>query len=529
MRSSTMTSDGGGLRAFFAAFAAAAACVGLAYVHPALAEYRPWTPGDPLPVLAALAPRVAARVVEDDRDGLSLAVPLPASASAARTDPPALDAPLDAPLADRGLPAPPLPAPPLPARPLPALPARPPGVATALVDRGDRGMDPFYRALHRAKAGQGIARAAHYGDSTIAADGITSTVRARLQARFGNGGPGYLSAGMDPRWNMRADVGTGRTGDWETVSLLLGGGGGRYGYGGIVSTAAVDASLSITSPKGADGKPTPMQRFELWYQSGPERGAWWASLDGAGVGQGSAVGEGVTDRRFTRDAPAGYTRASFGASEGPVSFYGAVMETAGPGVVWDALGVVGVGSRSFTQHNRKHLAAQIAQRRPDLVVVMLGGNELGLPVLGKGDGSAYIPYYQDAVRRLRDGAPTSACLLITPLDQGTRDGGTPRTKPTLARLVDAQRRAAEQEGCAFWNAFGAMGGADTVVRWAAMKPPLAWTDLVHLSTSGQRIVGDLLADAIEGGYDAWLAGGGPARPAPPHPAPPPAPPAPAKP
>ncbi|MDP2305747.1 MAG: GDSL-type esterase/lipase family protein [Pseudomonadota bacterium] len=562
----------GGIRALITAFATAGACVGLAYLHPSLAAYRPWMPGDPLPILSTLVPDRGVRVVEDGVNGLTLAAdPTPAPAGEAGasvgadraavapgavaggaadgTTPPTADGVLAPPtnVTDGDTPNPARAAAALAA----GLPARPPGVPTPLVDPDDRGMAPFYRALHRATQGEGLARAAHYGDSTIAADGITSTVRARLQARFGNGGPGYLSAGMDPRWSMRRDVTIGRKGDWETVSLLLGGGGGRYAYGGIVSTAAAAASLSITAPKGPDGKPTPMHRFELWFQAGADRGAWWAALDGKGVGQGTALAEATGDRHLPVDVPEGYTTASFGtaggtaggagageAAEPPaggVTFYGAVMETKGPGVVWDALGVVGVGSRSFTQHSKKHLASQVAQRRPDLVVVMLGGNELGLPVLGRGDGNAYIPYYQDTVRRLRAGAPQSACLLITPLDQGTREGGTPGTKPNLPRLVEAQRKAAATEGCAFWNGYAAMGGPGAIVRWGAMKPPLAWTDLVHLSTNGQKIIGDLLADAIEHGFDGWLAAGGPNRAPLPPPGPPaealaeaPAPPAPAE-
>jgi lysophospholipase L1-like esterase len=534
-----MTSDPGepraGLGALLVAFGAAGACVALTYVHPALADMRPWIPGDPLPVISALAPRGHARVVEDSVAGLTVAVE-----EAAATDAGGEAAP--EPAGDNGgnpanvggmstgagvAGAAPVTAGAAVSPPVGAfgtgaagLPNHPPGVPTALVDDDSRGMDPFYRALHRVAGGDGLARVAHYGDSTIAADGITSTVRARLQARFGDGGPGYLSAGMDPRWNMRSDVTIGRHGTWDTVSLLLGGGGGHYSYGGIVTTAAADAFLTIGSPKGADGNPVPMHHFELWYQSAPARGSWWASTDGRSVGQGTALGDGVSDRLLSVDAPGGYTKAAFGASGDPVTFYGAVLETKGPGVVWDALGVVGVGTRSFTQHSKKHLAAQVAQRRPDLIVVMLGGNEVGLPVLSQGTGAGYIPYYQDTLRRIRGGAPNSACLVVTPLDQGTREGGAPHTKPNLQRLVNAQRKIAATEGCAFWNAFAAMGGADAVVRWTATRPPLAWTDLVHLSGKGQHIIGDLLADAIEHGYDTWLATGGDTRPAPPPPGPP---------
>lgn len=476
-----------GFVAFAGFFGAAAACAALTYVVPGLEALRPWLPGDPLPVVAALLPEGTAKVVETESGELVAAAPEPEPEPevAAQPTPPSAGPP--------------------------PLPDRPPGHGTALIDPDDRGMSSFYRALHRVAAGEGLARAAHWGDSTIAADGITSTVRARLQARFGDGGPGYLSAGMDPRWNIRQDVTISRSGTWDTVSLLLGGGGGRYGYGGIASTAQPDGSLSITAPKGADGKPKPLQHLEVWYQVGPERGSWWATASGRGVGGGSALAEGTGDRQLSLDLPEGYTRASIGASEGPVTFYGVVMESAGPGVVWDALGVVGVGSRSFTQHGRKHLTSQVAQRHPDLVVVMLGGNELGLPVLGQGDGSAYIPYYTDAVQRLRAGAPEAGCLLISPLDQGTRDGGKPGTKPNLARMITAQKKAAEAEGCAYWDAFAAMGGKDSILRWGATRPPLAWTDLVHLSAKGQEIIGDLLADAIERGYDQWVASGGPSR------------------
>ncbi|MDP2311703.1 MAG: hypothetical protein Q8P41_02265, partial [Pseudomonadota bacterium] len=66
-------SPGGGVRALVTAFATAGACVALSYLHPALADYRPWEPGDPIPVLAALVPDREGRVVEDAISGLALA------------------------------------------------------------------------------------------------------------------------------------------------------------------------------------------------------------------------------------------------------------------------------------------------------------------------------------------------------------------------------------------------------------------------------------------------------------------------
>lgn len=482
-----------------------------------IAAAAPWRPGEPLPLVTTLTPRWgSASVVEDERTGLVVAAEPELATPAVGTDGEATagsDAGVEPGVGTPavgdpgggdpgggdlavGTPS----APGLAGAGDPGLPRREPMVPTALVDADHRGMAPFYAALAR---GDGLARAAWWGDSTIAADGITGTVRTRLQARFGYGGPGWVQAGLDKQWSYRPDLPSSRAGDWSTRSILLGGATGRYGFGGVVSTATDGGYLTVRTPEGADGARRPVHHLELWYQAGVGHGSWWLSADDVGVGAGSAAAEGRQDLRHVVEVPEGFTKLAFGATGGPVPFYGAVLETQGPGVVLDSLGVVGVGSRSFNYQHDGHLSAQVAERRPDLVVLMLGGNELGIPVLQRGDGSAYATTYRGVLRKLRAGAPAAGCLVVTPLDQATRDGGTPHTKPALTRLVAAQGRVAAEEGCAFWNAFAAMGGEGAIVAWTRRKPPLAWTDLLHLSAGGQDLVGQSLSDAVEAGYADW--------------------------
>lgn len=532
-----MPSESSPLGALIAAFLTAGALAGVAvgarvYVDglpedaerpallTALADAAPWTPGEPLPVLRVLNPFSRKAVEEDERTGAVVAVEsseLPAASAAASAGdpipgdgPPAGEASIAGGSTSSGLASPVGGATAAPAAGVPdlasRLPSRPPTLPTPLVDADHKGMTPFYAALAR---GTGLARAAHYGDSTIAADGITGTVRRRLQARFGDGGPGWVDAGLDPQWSARPDLKTRRSGDWETHSILLAGGSGRYGYGGVVSRAPDGGSLSVSAPPPEGKAASPLTHLELWYQAGAGHGTAWLNADGARVQEASAGAERRDDRRIVADLPAPATKVSFGASGAPVPFYGVVLETAGPGVVWDALGVVGVGTRSFTTYfDKEHLRAQVAQRAPDLVVVMLGGNELGVPALQRGDGAGYATGYRDTLHMLRAGAPNAGCLVVTPLDQGTREGGKPTTKPSLKRLVKVLRGLAAEEGCAFWDAYAAMGGEGAIVSWTRRKPPLAWTDLLHLSADGQDLVGQALADAIEAGYDDWTARGG---------------------
>ena len=80
------------------------------------------------------------------------------------------------------------------------------------------------------------------------------------------------------------------------------------------------------------------------------------------------------------------------------------------------------------------------------------------------------------------------------------------SKANLEKMVRLQREVAEEQGCAFWDAWRAMGGEGAFARWLAQEPPLAWTDLMHLSDEGLEIMGDSFADAVELSYEQWRKG-----------------------
>ncbi len=380
------------------------------------------------------------------------------------------------------------------------------GVPTPIEDPGHAGLRRWYEALRRASLDQGVARALHYGDSTIAADGLAKTVRARLAARFGDAGPGFVSGAFDPRWNERADVESKKSGEWTYKTILFGGAGGRYGLGGIVGILRPGASVKM-SAVSAPKTPVPQRKLEVWYQAGEGYGTVWASADGAEVARQPATAAATEDRRIVVDVPQGFTTLGLGATGGPVPVYGVVLETGEPGATWESLGVIGVGSKSFTTFAREHLGQQMVVREPDLVVVMLGGNEAGYPVLLGDKGAGYVPIFDGALKTILAGSNGASCLVVTPLDQGYLDEetGEPRARPGMKNLVQRQREVAAANGCAFWSAWAAMGGEGASLRWASAAG-LGTGDLVHLTGRGLEVIGDLLADAILADYDQWLVG-----------------------
>lgn len=378
------------------------------------------------------------------------------------------------------------------------------GVATPVEDPGHAGLARWYRGLRALADGGPPVRALHYGDSTIAADGIARTVRARLAERFGDAGPGFVPAAFDPQWHRRSDLVAARAGSWRLRTILFGGAGGRYGLGGIVGIADAGASVAVQAVDALGGT-VPQRRFELWYQAGLGYGEVWAALDGAEVLRTTAAAPATEDRRFVLDLPQGYTQVKVGARGGPVPLYGVVMERGAPGITWEALGVVGVGSKSFTTSAREHLPGQVAQRAPDLVVVMLGGNEAGFPVLTSGGGAGYVPIFRGALDTIRAGAPEASCLVVSPLDQGYLDEeGVARSRPGMANLVARQREVAHASGCAFWSAWAAMGGAGSAVKWSATRG-IGTGDLVHLTPRGLEGIAERLVEALLADYEAWAA------------------------
>lgn len=387
--------------------------------------------------------------------------------------------------------------------PISARAAAPLGVPTAIVDEGHGGLHHWFEALKRAESGQGVARAVHYGDSTIAGDGLARTVRQRLVEKFGDAGPGFVSAALTPIWNQRSDVSSSRSGEWQWRTILLGGAGGRYGLGGIVGIMRAGAYATVRAVNAAE-EPVVQRRAELWYQGGPGYGSYWISADDKEIGRGSAQSAATDDRKFALDIPAGFTKLAFGASGGTLPFYGLVLETGNPGATWESLGVIGVGSKSFSTFAGEALKPQVELRKPDLIVVMLGGNEAGYPSLLSKDGEAYAPTFRAGLAVILAGKGAASCLVLTPLDQGFVDevDGLQKARPGMKNLVSAQRRVAAEQGCAFWSTWDAMGGEGSSLVWARTRG-MGTGDLVHVTPRGLDRLGGLLSDAILAAYDAW--------------------------
>lgn len=474
------------------------AVAGATYVVPGLDRYRPWVVGEPAPIARLYAPaEEAERVAVADGSGEGVD-------------------PIASALADPIVP--PTPPPPAegetPGAPHVRIdPSELEGTAREIEDASGHAMDAFYAQLERtalsAIPGSGeegvVTRIAHFGDSTIALDGITMTTRESLQLRFGDAGHGFVLAarGMLPYRHFQVRHET--AGTWRMFDLTHAGlSDGHYGLGGVQVRSSSGGTSWFASDDDPDSRVgRSVSSFQIFHQRHPRGGELqyrvdegeWETLD---TESGS-----VEDAVHRVDVPDGEHRLSLRtAGHGETRLYGVVLERPGPGVVYDSLGIVGARASRMLGFDEAHLRTELAQRETNLVVIAFGGNDAD----DNRDEEDFFETFRQVAHLVRTARPEASCLLFAPLDQAERDTrGRVVTLAPVPRIVSASRRAAEAEGCAFFDTWTAMGGEGAMGRWFRRTPRLSSGDFRHATPAGYRVIGNMFYRALLTGFAGYLA------------------------
>jgi hypothetical protein len=392
--------------------------------------------------------------------------------------------------------------------------ARPPPADEHLVDPTHR-LDSFFAALGKLEAGRRQkVRILYFGTSEIGHDRVTSQMRRQLQARFGDGGKGWVL--VDRTWSILGHRDIAWTHDepgWRSFSIRTGTQAhGHYGLGGVlfksiapawVEWATVGEGQGIEDGYAAFPSGTAWSRAELHYQAHPDGRPFSIILDNEPRSTVPTVAERIEDRSVILDLDDGPHSVRVETKEAGVHVYGAVFER-DTGVVLDALMVIGAWGDSITHYEPNHLRAQIDLRDPALMIFQLGAKEsLRSPTLSGNQVDAFEAGFRRSVEMAMAGRGDVACLIISPKDQGWGQGGRIETRPAIPRLVAATARVAEATGCAHYDLFAAMGGEGTMRRWFHQKPRLVSGDYGHLKTPGSIRVGDMLTDLLLEEYEVY--------------------------
>ena len=361
-------------------------------------------------------------------------------------------------------------------------------------DPSGHALDAFFEALHSTETEGAQTRICHYGDSPITNDGITSTVRRKLQLHFGDAGHGFILIAKPWAWYNHEGVRNEASRGWQVDPMWIGRGDHFYGLGGASFTAIAGERASFsTVEKGEVGRS--VSAFDIYFLRQPGGGEFDIEVDGIFRQRISTTSDKTESAFYRVEAEKGAHMLAIITVSGEVRLFGVVMDSGERGVQYDSLGVNGAFIGLLANYlDADHWAEQLRHRNPHLVIIGYGANESQFERLPM---DQYERDTREVIRRIRAALPHASIMLVGPMDRGQRGaGGQIVTRKMIMKLISYQRRIAAETGCAFFDTFAAMGGEGTVARWHASRPRLMGGDLTHPTAEGSEIVGSLIYDAI---------------------------------
>lgn len=337
---------------------------------------------------------------------------------------------------------------------------------------------------------KGQLRVLYYGDSQIEGDRVSSYLRQWLRQGREGSGPGLFLPLMTVMYtesvNIRSSL------NWERFNYLSYKQGVinhsnlgpfmafcRYLPEGVTSGSPVKASVRISPSRLADNKSAHYDILRIFY--GNLNGEVKVTVKAGNFSILSDTLEKSTQPREFSCPLLGKKNITI-EFEGRVSpdIYGISIESR-KGVIVDNIPQRGSAGLEFTMVDSEHLKSVLDLLSPDLFILHYGLN------IVKNIRSEYN-YYSLGLERqinlIRDLCPDAQILVVGVTDMATADGDSLRSYQNIPAIINAQRSAALRTGVIFWDSYQAMGGYNSIIRWAGNNPPLARTDYVHFTNKG---------------------------------------------
>ncbi len=340
-------------------------------------------------------------------------------------------------------------------------------------------------------------RVLHLGDSHIAADYITGTIRSHLQTRFGDGGRGFVHVEQKNRYGGRR---LSRRGAWRRTRIIdRGQRGNPFGFSGMALESR-GANAWVEYALDDD------ERVTLFYLAGPNGALLKASVDGAPIGQVDTTDEethssyktfAVPKRKKRRSEDSRVLRITAGGKG--AKLFGISFTENKRGLIYDSIGPVGADARVYRSFDDKSMKEHLGVLDPDLVVLMVGGNDALRINQGRTTPDKVREDIEAVIRRVQSALPEADCMIWSPMDAGLRKGGRIVPRPNHDTMRDLQRDVARKMGCGFWDMYEAMGGKGSARRWSKLK--IMNKDLIHPRNKAGKLLGHLFANAFVEAYE----------------------------
>lgn len=366
-------------------------------------------------------------------------------------------------------------------------------------DFGDDQLAPFYEslaAIARGKRKEPL-RIGFYGDSNMTRDFITGQLRRELQRIFGDSGHGYIGLAKPWSWYLHMDVqhNFDKTA-WKAFNMATIQVADRYyGFGGIApQNIQSKARTWVSTAKEGSPVGTRIDHVEIYYLKKPRHGTFEVLVDKQHFADVDTAGPKVEAGRLVFELPEGPHRIDIVTGPKLVRLLGAILERKQPGVVVDSIGVGGVNSELLARADRDLVMQTLKMRKHELFVLLTGAIEP--------DSPKHAEAMKEVVARHREARPGVPFILMSPPDLAGGSLKAPTKSVRINQVAKAKLKTAKELKTLFWDFREAMGGEQSIVNFAQHK--MAWTDFIHLTEPGGRLMGKRFAIALLRDFKRYL-------------------------
>jgi lysophospholipase L1-like esterase len=356
------------------------------------------------------------------------------------------------------------------------------------------------------------------GDSHTSADFLTGELRRRLQARYGRGAPGYITAGHPHIGVRSSSLKITASLGWSYKSLQRPDAApAEFWLSGYNAVASVPGeTMTFTSER-----PQTFDMIEIEVLRQPEGGTIDVKLDGVvetSYDLASRKMEPVVIRLLPmRGATEKIREISITTTApGPVVIASVAIYNRQAGLTYNSVGYPGAQISLVNKLSNKLLANDLIRINPHIVVLSFGTNEASNESL---DLTRYAKSYERVIDKIKTALPNAAVVVVSPPDfaelpaacrkekaaQATC-GHTPadagasapanglapapecvwRTPARLHQIREVQREVANRQGLVYWNWASIMPRECGAHQWFTASPQLMAGDHVHFTIAGYK-------------------------------------------
>jgi hypothetical protein len=354
----------------------------------------------------------------------------------------------------------------------------------------------FFRQLSNLKEDNKLIRILHYGDSQIEGDRITSYLRNQLQIQFGGNGTGLFPLIATNPSSMSYVYQT--SDNWMKYSPFQSTSPELHfnKYGALISFAKMNESSGIKEMEGW----IKLQHTNLPYSL---TGNFQVCRIFYGFNKSPMIIE-LDQKKQLLDAelyeassclkvaqwivhwPVNDLTVLIRTNDSPCIF-GIALDGIN-GIAVDNIPLRGSSGLEFTKMDMPFLHDFYKLLNVKLLLLQFGVNIVPFVT------DNYDYYKRDFIQQLRLLKlynPDISIIVIGVSDVSRIGKNGYESYPNIEKIRDAQKSAAFETGCAFWDSFEAMGGNNSMPSWVFANPPLAQKDFIHFNATGAKIIGEM--------------------------------------